>query len=62
MVVDFAAIRARLAKFQVWPCQRIGIEDRFVVAKPGMSPVFEDGAFYWPKDKAEAIAAKLNSK
>lgn len=49
-------------EYKVWPCQTVGKPEHYSVAEPGKQPVFVDGAYYWPKDEAEAIARELNER
>jgi hypothetical protein len=49
------------AQFRIHPCTAARKSGNYSVAKPGDFPVFIDGAYYWPKERAEEIAKKLNT-
>jgi len=46
------------SEYQIYPYR--SVRGHYSVATPGTQPVFVDGAYHWPKEKAESIAAQLN--
>ena len=49
-----------MALYLVHPCQAVGEQGKFSVAKTGGQPVFVDGKMCWNKTAAEIIAMRLN--